>query len=133
MFSSPYFSPGLLLITQVFDAISQECAKQQIYVHLDNHVSKAGWCCAGNDGNAWFGDTSFDVKKWTRALGYMAEHVSIGNKYEGHKHGHDRLMSIHRANFGRPSKACRFAMNSEALRNGCGTVNGSIGTRGMAI
>lgn len=29
---------------QVFDAVAAECAKQQIYVHLDNHVSKAMWC-----------------------------------------------------------------------------------------
>lgn len=60
---------------KVFDAIARECAKQQIYVHLDNHVSKAGWCCAGGDGNAWFGDKYFDVTKWVRALGYMADHV----------------------------------------------------------
>lgn len=63
------------LTRQVFDAIAQECAKQQVYLHLDNHVSKAGWCC-GRDGNGWFGDTYFDVPKWKRALGYMAEHVS---------------------------------------------------------
>lgn len=67
---------------QVFDAIAQECAHQQIYVHLDNHVSKAGWCCSGDDGNAWFGDKYFDTTKWERALGYMADHVSIENTRE---------------------------------------------------
>ena len=66
-----------MLTCQVFDAIAAECAKQQVYVHLDNHVSKAGWCCTGDDGNAWFGDTYFDVAKWKRALGYMAAHVSV--------------------------------------------------------
>ncbi len=65
-----------MLTLKVFDAIADECAKQQIYVHLDNHVSKAGWCCGKDDGNAWFGDTFFDTTKWKRALGYMAEHVS---------------------------------------------------------
>ena len=30
-----------LILEQVFDAVAAECANQQIYVHLDNHVSKA--------------------------------------------------------------------------------------------
>ncbi|TGJ85530.1 hypothetical protein E0Z10_g3280 [Xylaria hypoxylon] len=59
---------------QVYDAIATECAKQEIYVHLDNHVSKAGWCCSPLDGNSWWGDTFFDVKNWTRGLSFMAEH-----------------------------------------------------------
>ncbi|KAI0194288.1 glycoside hydrolase family 5 protein [Xylaria flabelliformis] len=59
---------------QVFDAVAAECAKQEIYVHLDNHISKAEWCCSPFDGNSWFGDTYFDVKNWTRGLSFMAEH-----------------------------------------------------------
>ena len=59
----------------VFDAVAAECAAQQIWVHLDNHVSKAIWCCNHTDGNAWFGDTYFDVSKWQRGLGYMADHA----------------------------------------------------------
>ena len=39
---------------QVFDAVAAECDKQHIYVHLDNHVSKAEWCCSLADGNGWF-------------------------------------------------------------------------------
>ncbi|KAF2968921.1 hypothetical protein GQX73_g4708 [Xylaria multiplex] len=39
---------------QVYDAIAAESAKQEIYVHLDNHISKAG--------------------NWTRGLSFMAEH-----------------------------------------------------------
>ncbi|KAK4501893.1 hypothetical protein PRZ48_007702 [Zasmidium cellare] len=60
---------------QVFDAVAAELAKQQIWVHLDNHVSKAEWCCSTADGNAWFGDTYFDVSKWQRGLGFMANHA----------------------------------------------------------
>ncbi|KAL8949479.1 MAG: hypothetical protein Q9222_004414 [Ikaeria aurantiellina] len=71
--NNPSFAPNITRL-QVFDAVAQECAKQQVYVHLDNHVSKAGWCCDHDDGNAWFGDTYFDVRRWKRALGYMAEH-----------------------------------------------------------
>jgi hypothetical protein len=65
---------------QVFDAVAAECFKQQIYVHLDNHVSKAIWCCSTTDGNAWFGDTYFNVANWKRGLSYMATHgASWGN------------------------------------------------------
>ncbi|KAI1850386.1 hypothetical protein JX266_004244 [Neoarthrinium moseri] len=59
---------------QVFDAIATECHKQEIYVHLDNHVSKAGWCCSPLDGNTWWGDTYFSTANWTRGLSYMADH-----------------------------------------------------------
>lgn len=71
-----------VLIRQVFDAIAAECAKQQIYVHLDNHVSKAGWCCTLDDGNGWFDENHFDVEKWRRALSFMAAHVSSDAGYE---------------------------------------------------
>jgi len=60
---------------QVYDAVVAELAKQQIYVHLDNHMSKGAWCCGGNDGNTWFGDTDFNVGRWKRGLEYMADYV----------------------------------------------------------
>ncbi|KAK7918219.1 glycoside hydrolase family 5 protein [Apiospora marii] len=59
---------------QVYDAVAAECAKQQIYVHLDNHLSKAGWCCINTDGNSWFGNRDFSVDNWKRGLAYMANH-----------------------------------------------------------
>ncbi|KAH8162051.1 hypothetical protein CIB48_g6195 [Xylaria polymorpha] len=71
--NNPSFSAETTRL-QVYDAIAAECAKQEIYVHLDNHISKAGWCCSPLDGNSWFGDTYFDVKNWTRGLSFMAEH-----------------------------------------------------------
>lgn len=45
-------------------------------IHLDNHISKAKWCCDSGDGNSWFGDREFDAEKWRRAWGYMANYVS---------------------------------------------------------
>jgi hypothetical protein len=42
-------------LSKVFDAVAAELADQEIWVHLDNHVSKAQWCCGADDGNAWFG------------------------------------------------------------------------------
>jgi hypothetical protein len=62
---------------QVFDAIAAELAKQQIYVHLDNHMSKGKWCCGGGDGNTWFGDTDFIVNNWKRGLEFMADYVRV--------------------------------------------------------
>ncbi|KAI1089277.1 glycoside hydrolase family 5 protein [Rostrohypoxylon terebratum] len=59
---------------QVFDAVAAECLKQEVFVHLDNHMSKATWCCSTTDGNGWFGDTYYDVANWTRGLSYMANH-----------------------------------------------------------
>lgn len=43
-------------------------------MHLDNHISKAEWCCSTTDGNAWWGDTYFNVANWTRGISYMADH-----------------------------------------------------------
>jgi hypothetical protein len=60
---------------QVFDAAAAELAAQGIYVHLDNHMSKAIWCCGLGDGNAWFGDTYFNVTTWLRGWEFMASHV----------------------------------------------------------
>jgi len=65
----------------VYDAIAAECFKQQIYVHLDNHISKGGWCCSTTDGNAWFGDIYFDVTKWKRGLQYMVTRVLLPPRF----------------------------------------------------
>ncbi|KAK0610151.1 glycoside hydrolase superfamily [Bombardia bombarda] len=59
---------------EVFDAVAAESAKQQIYIHLDNHISKGMWCCSTDDGNSWWGDKYFSTANWTRGLAYMAEH-----------------------------------------------------------
>jgi hypothetical protein len=64
-----------LIDLKVFDAVAAGLAAQAIYVHLDNHVSKAMWCCSLTDGNSWFGDTYFNTTNWIRGLSYMAAHV----------------------------------------------------------
>ncbi|QDS77358.1 hypothetical protein FKW77_005508 [Venturia effusa] len=61
---------------EVFDAVAAECEKQGIMIHLDNHMSKAKWCCNTGDDNTWFGDREFDADKWRRAWVYMAKHAS---------------------------------------------------------
>jgi hypothetical protein len=71
--SNPSFTANTTRL-QVFDAVVEECAKQQIYINLDNHMSRAAWCCGGTDGNTWFKDTDFNVDNWLRGLRYMADH-----------------------------------------------------------
>lgn len=39
-------------------------------------MSNGYWCCSETDGDAWFGDTYFDIAKWKRGLEYMVKHVS---------------------------------------------------------
>ncbi|KAL2139873.1 hypothetical protein VTI28DRAFT_4531 [Corynascus sepedonium] len=74
---------------EVFDAVAAELNKQQIYIHLDNHISKGMWCCSTGDGNSWWGDTDFSTENWVRGLSYMANHgkswpalMSIGLRNE---------------------------------------------------
>jgi endoglucanase len=62
---------------QVWDAVGKELSKQGVIIHLDNHVSKAFWCCADNDGNGWFSEKYFNVDNWKRGLAFMAKHVSL--------------------------------------------------------
>ncbi|EGU83355.1 hypothetical protein FOXB_06135 [Fusarium oxysporum f. sp. conglutinans Fo5176] len=52
-----------------------ELATQNIHILLDNHISKAEWCCSGSDGNTWWGDSQFNVANWLRGLSYMATHT----------------------------------------------------------
>lgn len=46
--------------------------EKKVMVILDNHLSKPGWCCGGNDGNGFFGDTYFDPDVWVEGLTRMA-------------------------------------------------------------
>ncbi|KAK8038261.1 hypothetical protein PG994_015028 [Apiospora phragmitis] len=71
--NNPSFT-GSTTRLEVYDAIAAECAKQEIFVHLDNHMSRGAWCCNTEDGNSWFNDVDFNVANWTRGLAYMAEH-----------------------------------------------------------
>ena len=60
----------------VWTAVGKELSNQGVIIHLDNHVSKAFWCCGDDDGNGWFGEKYFDVAKWKRGLVFMTNHVS---------------------------------------------------------
>ncbi|KAL3477086.1 glycoside hydrolase superfamily [Aspergillus californicus] len=79
-------NPGITNTTtrlEVYDMVAEECNNQGIYVHLDNHISKAMWCCSLTDGNTWFGDTYFNVENWKRGLEYMVLHASSWPSFTG--------------------------------------------------
>ena len=73
--NNPQFTKNTTRL-QVWDAVAKELARQGIVLHLDNHVSKAFWCCGENDGNGWFGERYFDVEKWKRGLAFITKHAS---------------------------------------------------------
>ncbi|KAF2853090.1 glycoside hydrolase family 5 protein [Plenodomus tracheiphilus IPT5] len=60
---------------EVWDAVGKELSNQGVIIHLDNHVSKAFWCCGDDDGNGWFGEKFFNVEQWIRGLAFMAKHA----------------------------------------------------------
>jgi len=60
-------------ILNVFDSVLDTLGKYNILVLLDNHVSKAMWCCSDSDGNGFWGDRYFDVKQWINGLRFMAQ------------------------------------------------------------
>ncbi|KAI3659744.1 hypothetical protein MP638_000873 [Amoeboaphelidium occidentale] len=49
--------------------------EENIFVILDNHVSKATWCCPLFDGNRFWGDKWFEVESWLRQLRMATEMV----------------------------------------------------------
>lgn len=71
---NPSFSSNTTRL-EVFDAVAGAAQENEVYVHLDNHLSKSGWCCNPLDGNTWWGDEYFSVANWTRGLTYMADHA----------------------------------------------------------
>lgn len=49
---------------EVMDAVIAALAKARIMVILDNHVSRADWCCKDDDGNGlWYND-EYPEEKW---------------------------------------------------------------------
>lgn len=76
---NPWLSSATTLST--FARVVQELSSRNVLVILDNHVSKASWCCGTSDGNGWWASASgynannsrfFDTNKWLEGLRAMA-------------------------------------------------------------
>lgn len=66
----------------VFGAVEDALWERGLLTVLDNHVSKAKWCCNLDDGNGWWKDAPgyieansqfFDTQEWLDGLEFMAE------------------------------------------------------------
>jgi endoglucanase len=49
---------------EVMDAVISALAKAHIMVILDNHVSRADWCCGDKDGNGLWANEGYSEDKW---------------------------------------------------------------------
>ena len=49
---------------EVMDAVISALAKAHIMVILDNHVSRADWCCGDKDGNGLWANAEYPDDKW---------------------------------------------------------------------
>lgn len=68
-------------VIEVFDAVQSALWDKGVMTILDNHVSKAKWCCDLDDGNGWWSDAPgyldansryFDHQNWLNGLRDMA-------------------------------------------------------------
>lgn len=76
---NPFVSSAAVL--DVFDRVQAALWDRGVMTILDNHVSKAGWCCDLSDGNGWWKDAKyyiadnsryFDTNEWHEGLKAMA-------------------------------------------------------------
>ena len=51
-------------VMEVMDAVIAALARARIMVILDNHVSRADWCCKDNDGNGLWYNAEYPEEKW---------------------------------------------------------------------
>jgi len=49
---------------QIMDAVISALAKSHLMVILDNHVSRADWCCKDDDGNGLWYNSDYPEEKW---------------------------------------------------------------------
>lgn len=63
----------------VMDAVIHALGQAHILVILDNHVSRADWCCSETDGNGLWYNTSYPETKW------LADWQTIVRRYKGER------------------------------------------------
>jgi len=51
-------------VLEVMDAVVTALAKAHLMVVLDNHMSRADWCCSETDGNGLWFNTSYPERRW---------------------------------------------------------------------
>ncbi len=61
---------------EIMDAVISELARAHIMVILDNHVSRADWCCSETDGNGLWYNAEYPESKW------LADWQTIARRYK---------------------------------------------------
>jgi endoglucanase len=61
---------------EVMDAVIGALARAHIMIILDNHMSRADWCCKDDDGNALWYNAEYPEEKW------LADWQSIVRRYK---------------------------------------------------
>ncbi|KAJ6444648.1 cellulase family protein [Purpureocillium lavendulum] len=57
---------GAATVLDVFDRVQAALWDRGVMTILDNHVSRASWCCDLGDGNGWWSDARFYMKETSR-------------------------------------------------------------------
>ncbi len=61
---------------EIMDAVVDALAKAHIMVILDNHMSRADWCCSEKDGNGLWFNAEYPESKW------LADWRTIAGRYQ---------------------------------------------------
>jgi hypothetical protein len=77
---NPELGAAQSTVLDAFTLVIKALSAAKLMVILDNHVSRATWCCGNKDGNGWFdadGDShpnskDFNVENWIKGLTAMA-------------------------------------------------------------
>jgi endoglucanase len=64
---------------EVMDAVIHALGEAHIMVILDNHVSRADWCCSETDGNGLWYNAEYPEAKW------LADWQTIVRRYKGER------------------------------------------------
>ena len=57
---------------EVLDLTIEALAREGLYVILDNHVSRADWCCYAGDGNALWHSPAYPEERWLADWRFLA-------------------------------------------------------------
>ncbi|MED6115792.1 hypothetical protein PIB30_094103 [Stylosanthes scabra] len=90
------YNPNFLSMThpQAYAFVVNQLSGANIMVVADNHVSEPKWCCEDDDGNGFFGDSSFDLDEWVKGHTLAAQFfknlpnivaISLRNELRGPK------------------------------------------------
>jgi endoglucanase len=64
---------------QIMDAVIAALARAHIMIILDNHVSRADWCCKDDDGNGLWYNADYPEEKW------LADWQTIVRRYKNQR------------------------------------------------